>query len=436
MVPVAEPGGSHGSRNFGGNRGSRTKERRHQFCRNKLWLCFKNEVEELKMKSITIVRAHLRNRNIQLVLTSAIIRNSLLVGTALFTYYVLFVLMADIIGLGIMFSVGYFFSAICSLLGGFLGDRLGRKTIVISGFLVSALAWLSLAKVSNVLEVSILYGIIMGAMSGLYPSYASLISDAVHGENVGAALGLVNTVTSLFGAIGAIAAGYIAAAFGFNILYVIVFVFGVASLPPLLLLRIEETKEKRHPIAAPTFSNFLTSYRALLVICSAVFTITLGTFASLFYPDYVKTTFGAGRFEIAAFDSIYSVIWTVSNYPGGSLYDKVGKKVVSAGYLLMGVAWLMFPILNHLYLIYAVYAAYSFGNSRGYFTTTLALSSVPPKDKGTALGVMNTFMYTGVAIAGLLGGFLWTCLGALASFVLASVSCVVSSLLILLTKAK
>jgi len=156
----------------------------------------------------------------------------------------------------------------------------------------------------------------------------------------------------------------------------------------------------------------------------------------LFYPDYVKATFVVKEFEVAIFDSVYSIIWTASNYPGGLLYDKVGKKIVLLGYLLMGVAWLMFPILNHLVLVYAVYGVYSLGNSLGYFMTTLALSTASPKEKGIALGAMNTFMYIGVATAGLIGGFLWTFLGTVFSFVLAFVSCTVSSLLILLIRAK
>ena len=390
----------------------------------------------MKWKGISDVTAHFRNRNMQLVLISAIIRNSSFVGTALFTYYILFVLMADPVGLGVTFSVGYFSSAICSLLGGFLGDRFGRKKVVISGFFISAFGWLSFAWITNVWEALILYGIVMGAMSGLYPAYAALISDIVHGENVGGALGLVNTVTSLFSAIGALVAGYVATAFSYNILYVMVFVFTAASLAPLLILHVDETREKRHSASALTFLDFLTSNRDLLVICSAVFVITLGTFVSLFYPDYVKATFGVGRFEVAAFDSIYFIIWTVSNYPGGLLYDKIGKKIVLLGYLLTGVAWLMFPALNQLYLVYAVYAMYSLGNSLGYFMTTLALSTVPPREKGIALGAMNTFMYLGVATAGLIGGFLWTFLGTFLSFLLAFISCTASSLFILLIKAK
>jgi len=372
----------------------------------------------------------------QLVLVSAIIRNLLWMGTALFTYYILFVLMADPVGLGITFSVGYFSSAMCSLLGGFLGDRFGRKTVVISGFLISAFAWLSFAWVTNVWAALILYGMVMGAICGLYPAYAALISDIVHGENVGGALGLVNTVTSLFEAIGALVAGYVAATFGYNILYVMMFVFTVASLAPLLALHVDETRVKRHSASTLGFLDFLLRNRDLLGICSAVFIITLGTFASLFYPDYVKATFGVGKFEVAAFDSIYFIIWTISNYPGGLLFDKVGKKIVVLGYLLMGVAWFVFPTLNQLYLVYAVYAMYSLGNSLGYFTTTLALSAVKPREKGLALGAMNTFMYVGVGMAGLIGGFLWTFLDTFISFTLAFIACTASSVFIWLIKAK
>ncbi len=52
----------------------------------------------------------------------------------------------------------------------------------------------------------------------------------------------------------------------------------------------------------------------------------------------------------------------------------------------------------------------------GYFTTALALDVTSKQKKGTAIGILNFFMYIGIFLSGIIGGILWEYFGAIASF--------------------
>jgi len=81
---------------------------------------------------------------------------------------------------------------------------------------------------------------------------------------------------------------------------------------------------------------------------------------------------------MGVFDSVYALVWMISNYPAGWLSDAIGRRrVIAMGFLLMGIAWAPFSLPKNLIWLYILYGLYSVGNSMGYFTTALAMDIVP-----------------------------------------------------------
>jgi MFS family permease len=64
-------------------------------------------------------------------------------------------------------------------------------------------------------SVAATYGIINGAVAGVYPAYTGLVSQIVGRERLGGGLGLLNTAQSAFSILGAFIAGVVAKYFGF-----------------------------------------------------------------------------------------------------------------------------------------------------------------------------------------------------------------------------
>src|SRR5947209_20591437 len=89
-------------------------------------------------------------------------------------------------------------SKVCSsVLGGDLSDRLGRKTLIVSGWLLYAAVYFAFAFVSTAREAWILfliYGIYFGLAEG---TEKALVADLVRPEQRGTAFGLYNLAFSI-----------------------------------------------------------------------------------------------------------------------------------------------------------------------------------------------------------------------------------------------
>ncbi|MFQ6087094.1 MAG: MFS transporter [Candidatus Bathyarchaeia archaeon] len=373
----------------------------------------------------------IRNRNIQLFLSYFFLRNLFQLGTTLFAFYVLSILVLTPEQWGYIIFIGYISSTITSFAGGSVADRIGRKKTYLLGVPLIGLGWLSLVFFKNWVQVAVAYGTINGAIAGVYPAYTGLISQTVGKERLGGGLGLLNTAWSASSVLGAFLAGVVAEYSGFPTLYMLLCAFCFLGIIPLSRIREEKSEIcSEHGWQEKTgLLNILRS-KSLVCLCFAVFLVSLGGYISMFYPDYVQTNFPVTSIHMGVFDSIYAMIWTISNYPAGWLSDAIGrKKVIVIGFLLMGFAWAVFPIPQNLIWLYLLYGLYSIGNSMGYFTTALAMDIVPKEKQSTAVGIFNGTMFFAVSISGMVGGMLWTKLGVV-SFLLPLLVCSVASTII------
>ncbi|MEQ1604068.1 MAG: MFS transporter [Pyrinomonadaceae bacterium] len=86
----------------------------------------------------------------------------------------------------------HFSKVISSLIGGDLSDRLGRKTLIISGWIIYALVYVGFAFVSSVWQcwlLFIIYGMYFGLTEGVEKAF---VADMVPEEKRGTAYGLYN----------------------------------------------------------------------------------------------------------------------------------------------------------------------------------------------------------------------------------------------------
>ncbi|MCA1619492.1 MAG: MFS transporter [Acidobacteria bacterium] len=92
----------------------------------------------------------------------------------------------------LLWSALHVSKVISSLVGGNLSDRLGRKTLIVSGWLLYALVYLAFARVSTPGEawaLFLVYGVYFGLAEG---AEKALVADLVRPEQRGTAYGLYN----------------------------------------------------------------------------------------------------------------------------------------------------------------------------------------------------------------------------------------------------
>src|SRR5688500_19740533 len=92
----------------------------------------------------------------------------------------------------LLWSALHLSKVVSSVVGGDLSDRLGRKTLIVSGWLLYALVYLGFAHVSTAGEawaLFLIYGVYFGLAEG---AEKALVADLVRPEQRGTAYGLYN----------------------------------------------------------------------------------------------------------------------------------------------------------------------------------------------------------------------------------------------------
>jgi MFS family permease len=323
--------------------------------------------------------------------------------------------------------------AATNLLAGRLSDRIGRKRVLILGwvfglpvpiilYLAPSWSWVVFANV------------LLGANQGLAWSTTVIMKiDLVGPKRRGLALGLNEASGYLAVSGAALASGYLATLYGGRL--TLFTVGGVAALSGILFSLVFVRETHRHAQAEaglqaqqslPFREVFLRTTwknRSLFSVSQAGMVNNLNDGMAWGLFPLFFSAHGLPLREVSILSALYPATWGLAQLGTGALSDRVGRKtLIAAGMVLQGFALASLALLNGFTLWAGAALVLGLGTAMVYPTLLAAIGDVAhPSWRASAVGVYRLWRDGGYALGALLSGVLADALGMQWAIVLVGV---------------
>lgn len=319
---------------------------------------------------------------------------------------------------GLLFSASFLASAIMAPVWGSLSDRYGKRIMLVrAGFAIAATYALT-ALATNHVQVLWLR-VANGALSGYIPAATMLVAANTPDDELGFALGVLQTTVAVGTITGPLFGGLMAEAFGVRGAFI-----GCAALPAaasvLALAGIREDRIRRteptsvlRDVAAVLSTPALQALFAILLVTQAGALVVQPTLPLLI----AELAGGNAPLATGVVFSLFGVSTALAapivarrknaNYTAMLVYSLLMSALLSA---LQGVARSIAG-LGALRFVFGVPGA-----ALSVAINVLVARSVTPETRGRAFGVMSGVSSGGAVLGPLIGGVLGGRLGVRSSF--------------------
>ena len=319
--------------------------------------------------------------------------------------------LAFVVGFGVA-------KALANLSAGALSDRIGRKQLLVFGWLL-ALPVAPLIALAHSWWLIVLANVFLGANQGFAWSMTVVMKiDLAGPARRGLALGLNESAGYLGVAATAFASGALAATFApRTVVWVSALVIAVIGmLVALIFVRDTALHVAHEQAVAPVDS---TARRPVLWTCSQAGLVNNlnDALAWGLVPLYLAAH-GESATKIGVVAAVYPAVWGSLQIGTGWLSDSVGRKpLIVLGMLVQGGALALLAAGGGAFAP-AVGAALLLGIGTALVYPTLIAAvadAVQPRDRAPAVGVYRFWRDTGFVIGALLAGFAADALGSAAA---------------------
>jgi MFS family permease len=321
--------------------------------------------------------------------------------------------------------------ALANLFAGRFSDRLGRKQILVAGWLF-ALPVPFLIIFAPSWGWIVIANLLLGVNQGLCWSTTVIMKiDLVGPKQRGLAMGLNEFAGYLALSLSALATGYLAATYG---LRPAPFLPGIAFALAGLILSVffvqethahakQEAKASALPLASsmsvqtPSFREIflLTSWkdRALFAVSQAGMVNNMNDGVVWGLMPLLLIRAGVSIEQIALIAAVYPGVWSMSQLVTGTLSDRWGRKwIIATGMWVQSIGIAFFVIGSGFWAWLTGAVLLGIGTAMVYPALLAAVSDVAhPSWRASAVGVYRLWRDAGYAVGALLAGVLADALG-------------------------
>jgi len=292
---------------------------------------------------------------------------------------------------------------------GKLGDRIGRKKILLIGAMGFVLAYLLFAFTDSLLLAFAARAIEGIASAAIFPSCISLLSDFTDEKQRGRAMGLVGMSFSLGYIVGPAFGGIASAISVKDVFFLSAGLAFLNFLSVYFQLREPDEKQASRDIAGQEVS-------LLEHMASPMLFLFLGTFMTAFMIGgldatlaiYTGDKLGFTATQIGLIFTYIGFLILAMQYSAGALVNRFGEiKLIPAGLLLSGTGFFLLSFTHDWLTIFIPLAIFVAGNALVFPSVNSLITKRVAGKRGAVLGLVSSFQSLGQMIGPLLGGFLY-----------------------------
>lgn len=312
---------------------------------------------------------------------------------------------------GLVVSGVFITAFIATPIWGWLGDRVGKKKMVLRAIFGLAVSQLLIGFSQDVVQLFV-FRMVQGALSGFIAAALALVSSNTPKEKSGYAIGFLASSTAAGNLLGPFIGGLMADAFGYrNVFFITSAMCAVSGI--LVFFFVKEFNKERSKEGHIwdnyrfVFSNTRLKYALLLLVISAAAISMIQPLFALFIEQQVGTTAYLATITGSIF-GVVGLFQVISSSFWGKLNDRreIRKNLVwalvgaGAGYALHVVTtgvWELIPIRALLGLCIGgvMPSLFSFINK-----------CIPADKKGGVMGIASSFTMFGNLIGPISSGFI------------------------------
>ncbi|UZE37767.1 MULTISPECIES: MFS transporter [Pseudomonas] len=311
----------------------------------------------------------------------------------------------------LILSVSTGMLAIGLLITGPISDRIGRKPVMVAALLAAALCTIASALMPSWHGVLVMRALVGLSLSGLAAVAMTYLSEEIHPQHIGLAMGLYIGGNAIGGMSGRLITGVLIDFVSWHTAMLVI--GGLALIAAAVFWRIlPESRNFRprslHPRSL--LDGFTMHFRdAGLPWLFLEGFLLMGAFVTLF--NYIGYRLLADPYQLSqAWVGMLSVVYLSGIYSSakiGALADQLGRRRVLWATIVLMLAGIALTLLTPLSLVLIGMLLFTFGFFGAHSVASSWIGRRATKAKGQASSLYLFSYYAGSSIAGTAGGVFW-----------------------------
>lgn len=311
----------------------------------------------------------------------------------------------------LILSVATGMLAIGLLITGPISDRLGRKPVMVTALFCAALFTMISALMPTWEGILLTRALVGLSLSGLAAVAMTYLSEEIHPQHIGLAMGLYIGGNAIGGMSGRLITGVLVDFISWHTAMLII--GGLAMIAATVFWKIlPESRNFRprslHPRSL--LDGFILQFRdaALPWLFLEAF-LLMGSFVTLF--NYIGYRLLAEPYHLSqSLVGLFSVVYLSGIYSSakiGALADKLGRRKVLWSVIVLMLAGIALTMFTPLSLVIVGVLLFTFGFFGAHSVASSWIGRRALKAKGQASSLYLFCYYAGSSVAGTAGGMFW-----------------------------